>query len=74
MSHSPSNDRTLHYVEVLYMKGIQFIERKFNHYPEEEAGKIYQRTINKFTEDKSQNVIICLREENHNLLKSHRSF
>ncbi len=65
---------TLHYVEVLYMKGVNYLDRKFNHYPESEASQVYTRTVNKFTEDKSKNVIVTLREENHTILKSFKNY
>ena len=68
-----SHFRTLHYVEVLYFIKGQYDKRNFKHYPEDEAKKIYQRTINKAKQDKLT-VMICLREENHNLLEHVKTF
>lgn len=68
ISHSEQHNRTLNYVEVLYFNKKQYLKRKHEHYPEKEAATIYLRTVNKFKEDKSE-VIICLRSENHELLK-----
>lgn len=65
--------RTIHYVEVLYFEKGQYKKRNFKHYPEDEAKTIYQRTVNKAKEDKLS-VLICLREENHNLLKLEKTF
>ncbi len=67
-SHSDQHHRTLHYVEVIYLEKMKYHKRKHEHYPEKEAATMYMRTINKFREDK-KNAIICLREENHQLLK-----
>ncbi len=66
-------NRTLHYVEVIYFKNLQYQDRKHNHYPKEEAELMYLRTTNKFKEEKQQ-VIIALREENHMLIKATRNF
>lgn len=61
--------RSLHYVEVIYFNGTQFKERKMQHYPVDEAAVIFQRTCNKMKQEKI-NAMVCLREENHMLLKS----
>lgn len=61
--------RTMHYIEVCYFEKGRYASRKLQHYSEEEAMVIYQRTINKLKEDK-KTALICLREENHNLIRS----
>jgi hypothetical protein len=63
--------RTLQYVEVIYFVGKTktYKSRKWQHYPVEEAGIMYQRTLNKMKEEKV-NCLVCLREENHQLIKS----
>jgi len=61
----------LHYVEVVYLKNGQPNGLKFAHYPEEEAERMYQRTINKFKQE-NRSALINLREENHMLLKSEK--
>lgn len=63
--------RTLHYVEVIYLTNGMVTGKKFIHYPVEEALKMYMRTINKFRGEKTS-ALICLREENHNIIKSER--
>lgn len=72
MTTSPSDQqhRTLNYVEVIYLteKGM-YSGRKHAHYPEQEANTMFQRTVNKLSADKAK-ALICLREENHELLKS----
>lgn len=68
-SHSDSTNRTLHYVEVLYLKAGQYESRKFAHYPEGEAARMYLRTINKLKMEK-RSSLVQLREENHQLIKS----
>jgi len=68
---SDSNNRTLHYVEVVYLKNGQFESRKFAHYPEEEAARMYTRTINKLKAE-NKSALVQLREENHTLIKSDR--
>lgn len=62
--------RTLNYVEVIYLteKGM-YNGRKHAHYPEQEAKTMFQRTVNKLSAEKAK-ALICLREENHELLKS----
>lgn len=65
-----SHFRTMHYVEVLYMKGIEFLDRKSEWYPKDEAAIIFKRAVKKFTEDKSKNVIITLRDEQHLVLEN----
>jgi hypothetical protein len=62
------NNRILHYVEVIYFDGINYRERKSAHYIPNEANAVYMKTVEKIG---GQAVIITLREENHNLLKSH---
>jgi hypothetical protein len=66
--------RSLHYVEVIYMNGSFFLYRRLHFYEPKEAILIYQRTINKFTACKNQNVIISLREENHHLIKCFKNY
>jgi hypothetical protein len=52
------------------MKGVQFLERKHEWYPKDEAAIIFKRSVKKFTEDKSKNVIITLRDESHTVLEN----
>lgn len=68
-SHSDQKHRTLNYVEVLYFDKGKFKSRKHAYYPVEESEKIFQRTINKMTEDKIESMV-CLRTETHELIKS----
>lgn len=72
MEQMTSHFRTLHYVEVIYLTNGQYTSRKLVHYPVDEAKIMYARTINKFKEDK-KSALICLREENHQLIKSERT-
>jgi hypothetical protein len=58
-----------HYVEVVYLKGGLPQSRKLQSYTEEEAARMYMRTINKFTTEKTK-ALICLRTEEHDLIKS----
>jgi hypothetical protein len=69
MEQTTSHFRTLHYVEVIYLRNGQYTGKKFVHYPVDEAKTMYARTINKFKED-STKALVCLREENHQLIKS----
>jgi len=57
------------YVEVVYLKGGLPQSRKFHSYPEDEASKMYMRTINKLASEKTK-AIICLRTGGHDLIKS----
>ncbi len=66
-----STFRTLHYVSVAYFKLGQYIDSKFKYYSLPEASGIYQRTINKLSEEKTE-CIVSLRDENHILLKAER--
>lgn len=66
-----THHRTLHYVEVIYLTNGMPSSKKFVHYPVEEAAVMFSRTINKFKQEKTS-ALICLREENHKLLKSKR--
>jgi len=68
---SDKDHRTLNYVEVIYLVGGFFKDRKFVHYPEKEAEQMYLRTVNKMTQDKVSSLI-ALRKEDHTLIKSHR--
>lgn len=61
-------NRILHYVEVVYFDRLTYRERKFFYYPPNEANSVYSKTVEKLS---GQSVIVCLREENHNLLKSY---
>lgn len=71
ISHSDTHNRTLHYVDVIYLSKGKYDGRKHAHYPEQEAVIMFQRTINKFKEEKKE-ALICLREENHSLIKSEK--
>lgn len=73
METMTSHFRTLHYVEVIHFKNGVYDKRNFKHYPKDEAKQIYQRTVNKAKQDKLT-VLICLREENHNLLQHIKTF
>ena len=64
-----SHFRTMNYVEVILFERGHYKNRKFKYYPKEEARAIYQRSVNKAKEDKIT-ALICLREENHILIKS----
>jgi len=64
--------RTLLYVEVIYLAEGFFKDRKFVHYPEKEAEQMYLRTVNKMTQDKIESLV-TLRNEDHILIKSHRT-
>lgn len=72
-TNSPSDQhyRKLNYVEVIYLDKNQPSSAKFQHYPEEESIKVFQRTVNKMKAEK-RNVLIVLRDENHQLIKSER--
>jgi hypothetical protein len=58
--------RTLHYVEVIYLKNGMYESRKFQHYPPDEADLVYERTLKKLA---GTDAHVSLREENHQLLK-----
>lgn len=60
-------NRILQYVEVIYFDRLVYRERKFFYYPPNEANQVYVKTVEKLSK---QSVIVCLREENHNLLRS----
>ena len=66
---SDAQHRTLNYVEVVYLKNGAFESRKFAHYPEDEAAKMYARTINKLTQE-NRPSLVQLRTESHQLIKS----
>jgi len=68
---SDQDYKKLLYVEVIYLVKGFFNGRKFVHYPEKEAEQMYLRTVNKMTQDKVSSLI-CLRKEDHSLIKSHR--
>lgn len=68
-SPSDQQHRTLHYVEVIYLENMRYQKRKHEHYTEQEARNMFLRTMNKFKEE-NKNAIICLRHENHELIKS----
>lgn len=70
MTQNNSHFRTMHEVEVIYLKDGIYESRKFAYYLEDEAVKIYQRTINKFKE--IGNAIVTLRDEQNTLLKIER--
>jgi hypothetical protein len=69
MEQTTSHFRTLHYVEVIYLSNGQCAGKKFVYYPVDEARVMFARTINKFKDEKTR-ALICLREENHQLIKS----
>ena len=58
-------------VSVSYFKKSEWQSYKSFQYPQEEAEKMYLRTTNKFTESKEE-VIICMRDEKGEILKSDR--
>ncbi len=66
-----SHFRTMHEVSVYYFINKIYKECKFEYYLKDEALTIYQRSMNKFTENKEQ-VIISLRDENNTMIKSER--
>jgi hypothetical protein len=69
------NSPSSHYIEVCYFdKNKQYVDRKHIYYDKYEAEIIYKRTVLKFTEDKSKNVIITLCDSYHNLLKGFRNY
>jgi hypothetical protein len=63
--------RTLHYIDVIYLKDGHFKSRKAVHFPELEANQMYYKTIAKLKKE-GTSALICLREENHELLKNER--
>lgn len=66
-----AHHRALHYVEVFYLKSGHVSGMKFKHYPVEEATKIFNMTVKKLT-DENKEALVCLREENHQLITSIR--
>lgn len=69
---SPSDQhyRTMHQVEVIYLKNGMYDNRKFSYYLSDEAENIYIRTVNKFKGN--SNALVTLRDENGYLIKSFR--
>lgn len=63
--------RTLHYVEVIYLTDGVYHSRKFAHYPEEEAARMYVRTVNKLKKE-NKSALVSLREENHTMIRNDR--
>lgn len=59
----------LHYIEVVYFEKGRYVERKSKFEVPEAIGQLYQRTVNKMTEEKKQ-CIVMHRDANHQLIKS----
>ena len=66
-------EKEINYVEVVYMDKQKFLSRKIMWYQPNEAHKIYLRTIDKFMRD-AKNVIVCIRDNDHILIKSFRNY
>jgi capsular polysaccharide biosynthesis protein len=64
-----SSFRTLRYIEVAYLHNMQVVSIKRQHYPPEEAERIYTNTISKLLKEDKQ-ALVMMREENHMLVKS----
>lgn len=63
----------MNYVEVVYMNKNSFQGRKTMWYTPNEANKIYLKTIDKFMRE-SKDVIVCVRDSDHILIKSFRNY
>lgn len=66
-----STHRTMREISVSYFEKGEYKSGKHQSYIDQEAELIYQRTLNKFKETKEQ-VIICMRDEFNNMIKSIR--
>lgn len=67
-SHSDQHP-DLQYVEVVYFEKGRYVERKSKYEVPEAIGQLYQRTVNKMTEEKKQ-CLVMHRDANHQLIKS----
>lgn len=65
----PFSHPDLHYIEVVYFEKGRYVERKSKYEVPEAIGQLYQRTVNKMTEEKKQ-CIVMHRDANHQLIKS----
>ena len=61
--------KDLHYVEVVYFEKGRYVERKSKYEVPEAIGQLYQRTVNKMTDEKKQ-CLVMHRDANHQLIKS----
>ena len=55
----------------MHKKGLrkQYLSRKWQEYPKTEAKKIFDQTVKKMIASKTE-ALVCLREDNHDLIKS----
>ena len=67
------HSKEMNYVEVVYMNKNKFLSRKTMWYEPNEAHRIYLKTIDKFTRE-TKDVIVCIRDMNHYLIKSFRNY
>lgn len=68
-----SHFRTMNYIEVIYFEKNIYKERKQAFYQDNLCDQMFLRTENKMKEEKKQ-TLISLRDENHNLIKSVKTF
>jgi len=73
MKSTDEQHRTLHYVEVVYFEKGRYVERKSKYDMPDQCAKLFQRTVNKMTEEKKQ-CLIVIRDEKNQLLKSWKVF
>lgn len=68
---SPSDQqyRTLEYVECRTFEKGQCTKTQIIHYPPKEAHDMYRKVVKKY-EVSNINVLVCHRNENHELIKS----
>lgn len=66
-----STHRTMREISVSYFEKGIYRSGKHLNYIEQESDLVFQRTINKFKENKEQ-VIISMRDEFNNMIKSVR--
>lgn len=71
MKNPDQKGRTMHEVSVSYFKNNVKVSALWRYYLEKEAIKMYQAAINKYKVSKEQ-VLICLRDENHNMLQNEK--
>jgi hypothetical protein len=67
------NEKEMNYVEVVYMNKNKYLSRKTMWYEPNQAHKIYLKTIDKFMRE-TKDVIVCIRDQDHILIKSYRNY
>jgi hypothetical protein len=67
LSEQPEKD---YYLNVFFIRDGQVVKQSHHWYKEKEALNMYQRGVNKYKDKHTSTVLICLRDDEHQLIKS----